>query len=40
MIGNRLRLAREAAGLSLRAMEDAISGKVSARAGAGTQSFA
>lgn len=32
MIGNRLRLAREAAGLSLRAMEDAISGKVSAQA--------
>lgn len=32
MIGNRLRLAREAAGLSLRAMEDAIQAKVSAQA--------
>lgn len=32
MIGNRLRLARVAAGLSLRAMEDAISGMVSAQA--------
>jgi Zn-dependent peptidase ImmA (M78 family) len=32
MIGNRLKLARDAAGLSLRAMEDAIAGKVSAQA--------
>lgn len=32
MIGNRLKLAREAAGLSLRAMEEAISSKVSAQA--------
>lgn len=32
MIGNRLKLAREAAGLSLRAMEDAIGAKVSAQA--------
>ncbi len=32
MIGNRLKLAREASGLSLRAMEDAIQGKVSAQA--------
>lgn len=32
MIGKRLKLAREAAGLSLRAMEDVIHGKVSAQA--------
>lgn len=32
MIGKRLKLAREAAGLSLRAMEEAIHGKVSAQA--------
>lgn len=32
MIGKRLKLAREAAGLSLRAMEEAIRGKVSAQA--------